>query len=196
MKRVLLDTSVIIELERLNEPALSLVKELMRKKEDLCISVITVAELQAGCHLQRDSKKALSGAKEILGQFVWKNIDGETAETLATLYSYLIREKKQNSIEYQDVLIAATFLASRCDFLLTLNKKDFLVFPGLKDKVFTLEEFEKQTVMTNNKAAQKSPFSDLIGILSKEEAIELKAHRRRLNRRMRKELDKVAEQLK
>ena len=142
--RLLLDTSVIIELERLNEPATSLIKKFMEKKDDIYVSVITVAEIQTGAHLQKDSKKALLGAKEMLGQFVWKNVDGETAEHTATLYAYLIREQKQESIEYQDVLIAATFLASHCDAILTLNKKDFLAFPGLKDKIFTPEEFEKQ----------------------------------------------------
>ena len=83
-------------------------------------------------------------AKEVLNQFLWHEVNGDVAEYCAKLYAYLLVEKKEKSIEYPDVIIAATFLSSKSDFLLTLNKKDFIVFPQLRHVVYTPDEFAKR----------------------------------------------------
>ena len=142
--KILLDTSVIVEIDRGNEKVVRLLKRLREQEEDLLVNSITVTETLLGPFLCRNVKEATFKVKEILEQFIRKDIDGETAETAATLFAYLTKENKKDWVEYPDVLIAATFFATRCDALLTLNKKDFLIFPGLKNKVFTPEEFEKQ----------------------------------------------------
>ncbi len=142
--RILCDTSILVEIDRHNESTVRLLQNLVKNGEELVISTITVAEILTGAYLRRDVAAAVLTAKEVLNQFTWQEIDGETAEFTAKLYSYLLLEKREKSIEYPDVLIAASFLRNAADILLTLNKKDFIFFPHLKEKVYTPEEFQKK----------------------------------------------------
>lgn len=139
--KILLDTSIIVDIDRNNTSVVSLLKKIVEKGDEFVISTVTVAEILTGSYLRRDAKEAVQKAKEVLNQCQWKNVDGETAEKIAQLYSLLLVEKKEQQIEYPDVIIAATFFTSHCDILLTRNKKDFVLFPILKEKVFTPEEF-------------------------------------------------------
>lgn len=139
--RVLLDTSVIVEIDRLNKDVLALLKELTSKNVELVVSTVTISEILTGSYLSKRAKKAVLEAKKILSQFLWIDLDGEVAEKTGKLLAYLIIEGKM--VEYQDVVIAATFFASHSDYLITLNKSHFLVFPKLKGKVFTPVEFRK-----------------------------------------------------
>jgi len=138
--RILVDTSVIVEIDRQNKETVELLKSLVEKNIELVISAITVSEILTGSYLRRDVRESLITAKEILNQFLWIDFDGEVAEKTGQLLAYLIAEKK--SIEYQDAGIAATFFVSHSDYLLTLNKKHFLVFPHLEGKVFSPSEFK------------------------------------------------------
>ncbi len=140
--RVLLDTSIIVEIDRHNEKVLNLLKKLAEKNVEVVISTVTISEILTGSYLKKDFKKAVLEAKKILSQFLWFDLDGEMAEKTAQLLSYLILEGKP--IEYQDVVIAATFFISRSDYLLTLNKDHFKIFPDIKNKVFTPEEFNEK----------------------------------------------------
>jgi predicted nucleic acid-binding protein len=139
--RVLLDTSIIVEIDRHNEIILNLLKKLAEKDIEVVISSVTISEILTGSYLMKDFKKSVLEAKKILSQFLWFDLDGEIAEKTAQLLSYLILEGKP--IEYQDVVIAATFFVSHSDYLLTLNKDHFKVFPDIKDKTFTPEEFNE-----------------------------------------------------
>ena len=134
------DTSILVEIDRGNEKVVSLLKKLTEKGEELVISTITVSEILAGSYLQNKTDEAVMNAKEVLGQFDWKEMDGEVAETTAKLFAYL-RLEKRGDIEFQDIVIAATCISENCDALITLNKKDFLVFPNLKSKVYAPDEF-------------------------------------------------------
>jgi predicted nucleic acid-binding protein len=58
---------------------------------------------------------------------------------VAELNAYLI--SKGQPIEFQDVVIAASFLYECCDVLLTENKEHFKRLPNLKGKVMTPKEF-------------------------------------------------------
>ncbi len=142
--KILFDTSILVEVDRHNAEVAHLLRKLAEKRYEFIISTITVAEILTGPYLCREVREAAITAKEILNQFEWKEIDGETAEFTAKLYSYLILSKKQHEIEYPDVLIAATFFSARCDAIITLNKKDFLLFPQLQGKVYTPEEFKEK----------------------------------------------------
>lgn len=137
------DTSILVELDRSNQAIAALLQRLVRQGDELFISTVTVAEIFTGSYLRKDMREAALKAKAILNQFTWKELDGATAETVAQLYAYLLIEKKEASVEYADVLIAATFLSSRCDAFITLNAKDFTVFPPLQGKVFRPEEFPR-----------------------------------------------------
>ena len=138
--KLLFDTSILVEIDRHNEKTIKLLQKLA-EQEELFISTITVAEILTGSNLRKDAPIALLKAREVLNQFLWIDVDGDVAEIMARLYSYLLLEKKEKSIEYPDVLIAATFLSLRGEALITLNKKDFQIFPHIKEKVFTPEEF-------------------------------------------------------
>ncbi len=142
--RILLDTSILVEVDRKNEKAIALLQKIIENGDELIISTVTVAEILTGSYLHHDPKTAITKAKEVLNQCIWKEIDGETAEIAAQLYSHLFLEKKQEQIEYPDVLIAATFFSSGSDVLLTLNVKDFILFEALKEKVYTPEAFTQK----------------------------------------------------
>ena len=141
--RILLDTSIIVEIDRGNRNTIDLIKKLMVQRDDLVISTVTVAEILTGSYLRADTKEAVLKAKEVINQFIWKEIDGETAEIAAKLFSALIIDKKWDQIEYADILIAASAVSAGCDFVLTLNKKDFVLFQTLEKKVYTPEEFSR-----------------------------------------------------
>ncbi len=140
--KILVDTSAIVEIDRQKETTVDLFKKLTESDTQLLISTITVSEILTGSYLRTDFKAAVITSKEILSQFLWLPMDGQIAEKTAQLLAYLLTQKK--SIEYQDTVIAATFLISGSDYLLTLNKKEFLVFPQLKEKVFSPEELSEK----------------------------------------------------
>ncbi|MBI2675061.1 MAG: type II toxin-antitoxin system VapC family toxin [Candidatus Aenigmarchaeota archaeon] len=139
--KILVDTSVIVEIDRGNESVTSLLKSLVKANTELVISTVTVSEILAGSYLTKDVRKAVMTAKEVLNQFLWVDLDGEVAEKTAQLLAYLLSEKR--TIEYQDIVIAATFFTTRSDYLLTLNRKDFLAIPALNKKVYAPDEFRK-----------------------------------------------------
>jgi predicted nucleic acid-binding protein len=139
--RVVLDTSVIVEIERRNNDAIKIIKKLVDLGHEILISNITVSEILTGSYLRKDFKKAVESAKNVLGQFVWVDMDAQIAEKTAQFIAYLITEG--SIIEYQDVAIAATFKKTDANYLLTLNKDHFERLPDLKGKIFTPAEFSK-----------------------------------------------------
>jgi len=129
--KYLVDTSVIVEIDRQNQEVIKTLTKLLEKGHELIISTITVAEILTGAYLRKDAKIAALTAREVLNQFVWNDIDGITADVTAKLYAQLMIEKKHHSIEFADVLIAATCISNHCDKLMTLNKKDFSLIPSI-----------------------------------------------------------------
>lgn len=65
----------------------------------------------------------------------------EIAETIGKINAFLITNG--SIIEYQDVVIAATFIYKMGDYLLTKNKKHFVLIPELMDKVLTSDEADR-----------------------------------------------------
>lgn len=78
-------------------------------------------------------------AKEVLRLFLWVDLDGGVAERVGQLLAYLITKGKP--IEYQDIVIAASFIKSHSDYLITLNKQHFIVFPKIAAQVYEPKEF-------------------------------------------------------
>jgi len=149
--KILFDTSIIVEIDRQNEKIVNILKKLVEKRHDLIISTITVAEILTGSYLRKDSKEAVLKAKEVLNQFLWVDYDSSVAEDTSKLLSNLIIERKEKSVDYPDIQIAATFLASNCDYLITFNKKDFLQFQNIKEKILDIYELEKKLFKENSK---------------------------------------------
>lgn len=139
--KILLDTPVIVEIDRKNLDVINLIKKLIDKGDEIIISSITISEIFTGCYLREDFKKSLSEANKILGQFQWINLDYQIAEKTAQYLAFLITEGR--IIEYQDVAIAATFKITSSDYLLTLNKNHFENLPDLKGKIYGPKEFAK-----------------------------------------------------
>ena len=139
--KIALDTSIIVEIDRKNVEVIKILKRMIDKDYDVVISTVTVSEILTGSYLRKDFKKAVLEAKKILGQFLWVDLDVEIAEKTAQYLAYLITEGK--IIEYQDVVIAATFKVTDSSYLLTLNKHHFELIPGIKGKVYEPKEFLK-----------------------------------------------------
>ncbi len=139
--RVVLDTSVIVEIDRKNEETISLIKRLIDKNHEIFASTVTVSEILAGSYLRKDFKRAVAEAKRIMGQFIWVDLDAKIAEKTAQYIACLIAEGK--IIEYQDTAIAATSSVIGADYIITLNKAHFESVPGMKGKVFTPTELRK-----------------------------------------------------
>ena len=139
--KVIVDASVIVEIERRNEEATLVMKKLVERGHEILISTVTISEILAGPYLRKDFKKSLESAKSILGQFLWIDMDAEIAEKTAQYIAYLVAEGK--IIQYQDIAIAATFRETDADYLLTFNSDHFERLPDLKGKVFTPVEFAK-----------------------------------------------------
>lgn len=140
--KILFDTSAIVEIERKNKLIIELIKSLINKNADLYISVITLSEILTGCYLREDYENASLEAKRVLSQFIWIDVDSKIAEKNARFLANLIKNGK--IIEYQDVVIAATFNIIKGDYILTSNKKHFEFIPEIKDKVFTPKEFTEK----------------------------------------------------
>lgn len=135
--KVLLDTSVIVDIDRGRRTVIETCRKLTREHDGL-VSTVTVSEILTGSYLRKDYVKAAAKAKRILGQFTWIALDGAVAEKLAQLNAYLIAEGQP--IEYQDNAIAASFLVTESDFLLTNNKEHFTRIPALRERVLTPTE--------------------------------------------------------
>lgn len=139
--KILLDTSIIVDVDRGKRAVIETCKELTRKHSAL-VSTVTVSEILTGSYLRPDYPRAVAKAKKILGQFTWISLDGAVAEKLAQLNAYLIAEGQP--IEYQDNAIAATCLATESDILLTNNIEHFTRIPALKAKVLTPTELRER----------------------------------------------------
>jgi predicted nucleic acid-binding protein len=123
-KRILVDSSVIIDLFRKKNKETAQFYQLMRSKEQLFISSLTVYELLCGAK----SNDLLHDTESILNLLNILDFDYDTASKAATLYKQL---KVQNKlIDTVDILIAATALTHNLN-VATLNKDHFSRFPDL-----------------------------------------------------------------
>ncbi len=140
-KTVLVDTSIIVDLDRGKQDVIELCKQLT-STNSAYISTVTVSEILTGSYLRRDYKTAVNKAERVLSQFRWVALNGEVAKLVAELNAYLI--SKGQPIEYQDIAIAASFTFECCDVLLTENKDHFERLPNLKGKVMTPKDFSQK----------------------------------------------------
>ena len=145
LKTVLVDTSIIVDVDRGKEDVIEFCKRLTSTNSAL-ISTVSVSEILTGSYLRKDYSAAVKKAEKVLSQFRLVSLSGDVAKVVAQLNAYLI--SKGQPIEYQDVVIAASFLVECCDMLLTENKDHFERFPNLKGKVRTPKEFCQESIKT------------------------------------------------
>jgi predicted nucleic acid-binding protein len=142
LQTVFVDTSIIVDVDRGKQDVIELCEQLT-SKNSAYISTVSISEILTGSYLRKDYKVAVKKAERVLNQFRWVPLTGETAKLIAELNAYLIT--KGQPIEYQDVVIAASFLLECCDVLLTENKNHFERLPNLKSKVMTPKELSQIT---------------------------------------------------
>lgn len=140
--RVVLDTSVLVDVERKRAGAVDLLEKLSGADHRVGISIVSVVEVLMGANLRRDADEAILRAKAALGQFEWIDLDGRTAERAAQLLAYLRVGGKP--VGFQDSVIAAAAIEYGGEALVTGNKDHFERFPPLKGKVFTPKEFARR----------------------------------------------------
>ena len=121
--RGLLDTSVIIDLDRIKGDDLP---------DETAISAITLAELAAGPHATTDEQER--GRRQHRLQWAASNwdplaLDAEVARAYGLVYATMRGSGRASRRRFADLLIAATALAHSLP-LLTRNPSDFA---GLED---------------------------------------------------------------
>lgn len=139
IKSVFVDTSIIVDVDRGKQDVIDLLK-CLTGAERAFISTVSVSEILTGSYLRGDYKAAVKKAERVLSQFRWVPLNGDIAKLTSELNAYLI--SKGEPVEFQDVVIAASFLFERCEVLLTENKDHFDRLPNLKGKVMTPQEFK------------------------------------------------------
>lgn len=127
LERGLLDTSVLVDLERLPEQALPL---------QAAIASVTLAELAAGVHLAKEP--AERGARLIRLQAIEATFEGlpfdvAAARIYGNLVSLIMAAGQSPRPRRMDLMIAATAVANQLP-LYTRNPKDF----GALEKALTV----------------------------------------------------------
>lgn len=112
----LIDTNIIIDFLRKQEYAFELMQK-VRKESIPTVSAVTVAELLAGCDLQKRCK-----IEEFLAHFNIAEIDFEISKSAGI---YVFDYARQGiALDLQDAYIGATAVLKKM-ILVTRNKKHF-----------------------------------------------------------------------
>jgi predicted nucleic acid-binding protein len=116
-RRILIDTSVVIDYLRSSERKNTLFVRLFNKY-DLCLSVISVFELYNGA-TNINKKQEI---QILCDELIIVDLNFETAKLASEIFLDL--RKKNKIIEFRDILIGATSI--HLDIMIaTLNKKHF-----------------------------------------------------------------------
>ena len=116
-RRVLIDTSIVIEYLRSQNRKVSTFVKLFKEKE-LCISTISIFELYNGA--TTESKK--QDIETLCGEIEIIDFDRNIAKTASIIYRDL--RSKNKLIEFRDILISATAMQYELP-VATLNIKHF-----------------------------------------------------------------------
>ncbi len=121
---MVVDTSILIDFLRAKDKSKTIYFN-ASKKQQFCISTITIYELLMGA-TNEEKKKDIEYLTEDL---IVLPFSKEIAETAAEIFHKL--KKTNKIIEFRDIFIAATCIVTKKE-LLTLNKKHFKRISGLK----------------------------------------------------------------
>ena len=125
----MLDTNVIIQIMR-HAPNQMLVQRVRQHVgRDLCISVITLGELEYGCEKSADPERNRHVLYSILAGVQVLDFNSAAAVRFGEIFAYL--EKRGLRIGDRDMEIGAHALAAGC-ILVTHNTREFSRIPGLQ----------------------------------------------------------------
>ncbi|MEP6526287.1 MAG: type II toxin-antitoxin system VapC family toxin [Nocardioidaceae bacterium] len=129
-RRGLIDTSVVIDLDRLDVDALP---------TTLAVSIVTFAELAAGLHATNDiAERARRQERLQLAEATFDPlpVDGRVARAYGRVYAEVVAAGRKAGGRAFDLLIAATAVAAELP-LYTCNPDDFRGLSRLLDVVHT-----------------------------------------------------------
>lgn len=119
--KVVLDTSLLIDIIRNKDDAAQRVFEFSQKYE-LCTTDINIFELYYGAYISRNTDKNLAAVKGLIGTLLTFNTSSDSMEISAKIASEL--DKKGEKIELKDIFIGGICLLHSCP-IITHNKKHF-----------------------------------------------------------------------
>ena len=134
--RYMLDTNMIIY-ARNNRPEIVLEMFKRHRIEDMCLSAITLAELEYGIRNSRNYERNHLALMTLLSGLVIMPFDETAAEEYGTIRSRL---KKEGTMIGANDLLIADHARSRDLILVTNNTREFERVEGLKLENWTLEQ--------------------------------------------------------
>ena len=126
---VCLDTTFLADLMRKDKAANKKLIDLCKDNNDLCTTIINIAELYYGAYKSNNLHKEKEKMKQILNRFNVLEMDDAGAEKFGEIKSSLA--KTGQLVADRDVLTAAILLAKGENFIVTRNMKDFGRIPHL-----------------------------------------------------------------
>ena len=120
---VCLDTAFLADLFRKNPAAEKKLKELVEAREEISITVMTVAELYYGAYKSNRLEEEKAKGEQIKRKFLILEMNESGAQKFGELLSRL--EKTGTKISDRDVLIAAIAISKGENTIVTRNEKDF-----------------------------------------------------------------------
>ncbi len=120
---VCLDTCFVADLFRKNPAAEKKLLELTAAKENISITVISVAELYYGAYKSKRSEEEIAKVEEALKMFSVLEMNILAAEKFGEIMNAL--ESEGEKVADRDVLIAAVAISNDEQFIVTRNEKDF-----------------------------------------------------------------------
>ena len=120
---VCLDTAFLADLFRKNPAAEMKLKEFVDAREEISITVMTVAELYYGAYKSNRMEEEKAKVEQIKRKFLILEMNESGAQKFGELLSRL--EKSGKKISDRDVLIAAIAISKGENTIVTRNEKDF-----------------------------------------------------------------------
>ncbi|HLC01163.1 MAG TPA: type II toxin-antitoxin system VapC family toxin [Candidatus Bathyarchaeia archaeon] len=120
---VCLDTAFLADLFRKNPAAEMKLKEFVDAREEISITVMTVAELYFGAYKSNRLEEEKAKVEQIKRRFLILEMNESGAQKFGELLSRL--EKSGKTISDRDVLIAAIAISKGENTIVTRNEKDF-----------------------------------------------------------------------
>ena len=131
--KYMMDTNICIYAIK-NKPESVIRKILSQNPEDLCISVVTYAELMHGVEKSQAVEKNRIAMSLFLSAITVLDFDGEAAEAYGQIRAEL--ERKGTPIDLMDLLIAG-HARSQGLILVTNNTREFARVTGLRIEDWT-----------------------------------------------------------
>lgn len=126
MGRVILDTSVLVGMERTGRPLAGLIRE----DDDVAVAAVSIAEMRVGAELagEKQRPRRLAFIESIVRTLDVEPYDLTTTQAHADLMVHARRSGRQRG--NHDLMIAATGIA-RSRTVVTLDARGFEGLPGL-----------------------------------------------------------------